>query len=157
MELSLHSVDVVNRLIQSNAPDLPLEFMDLYVTNAMASVNAVKDNTFIQGRLVRASESLAQLFALALGIDHVAYKLHPIFLHTDYSSLLYLFCRLVRLLCAFVSNLVRKGMLNPNVLVEVEAFCIQHSRLNREAVALYRQLRAVHSSPQSPESAMNSS
>ena len=185
MDLSLHSMEVVNRL--TTAAELPTEFVYLYISNCISSCESIKDK-YLQvceitaffvlwcrllcvmwcdkKRLDRSTSAWISLWALMsiLIIDkYAAFGSYVTStwstLHIEFSSCPYsiwlslspspfplkllLQNRLVRLVCVFLQSLIRNKIVNvQDLFIEVQAFCIEFSRI-KEAASLFRLLKSL--------------
>lgn len=140
MDLSLHSMEVVNRLATYSQQQLRQQQQQGKGKGGGASSG--------RGGSTRGKQQAAQ--------QQLPIKTEPL-LHPEYIHLYITNCissceniqdrhrqnRLVRLVCVFLQSLIRNKTVNAQDLcAEVQSFCIEFSRI-REAAALFKLLKAI--------------
>ena len=136
MDMSLHSMEVVNRLATYSVP-----------TRTTANFTSTKKNNNKKNK--------GLLSSLEDDEDDVNMMMQRPLLHAEYLHLYISNCissceniqerhyqnRLVRLVCVFLQSLIKNNIVHvQDLYVEVQAFCIEFSRI-REATALFQLLK----------------
>jgi hypothetical protein len=134
MDMSLHSMEVVNRLAMHNLAGATTAT----TTTTTAANNNNNNKTSNTGRSGAG--------------QHQQAILHPEYIHLFISSCIasceniqdrHAQNRLVRLVCVFIQSLLRNKIVNvDDIYFEVQAFCVEFSRI-REASALFKSLKEV--------------
>jgi hypothetical protein len=146
MDMSLHSMEVVNRLATHN----------LAATTALAAPSATQEpGDAASGNLKSAGTYRPQSSgstAPSSTVPATEPMLHPEYIHLFISSCIssceniqdrHAQNRLVRLVCVFIQSLLRNKIVSvDDIYFEVQAFCVSFSRI-REASALYKSLKEL--------------
>ncbi|KAJ9530714.1 hypothetical protein QJQ45_014885, partial [Haematococcus lacustris] len=132
MDMSLHSMEVVNRL--TGAVQLPTDFVHLYITNCIRSCEAAQVGVVLGAAGAQPSPAQPSPAQPSPAQPSPAQPSVPDMLHCRVPSLQdkYIQNRLVRLVCVFLQSLIRNRIINiADLLHEVQAFCINFSRIHR--------------------------
>lgn len=130
MPTSLHSMEVVNRLVSEASELLPDDFVRAYVAQCISACRDGAGSTGAGPGTSPGGEGGALSSASGLSLSGTP--------SPGTGS------RMVRLVCMFLQLLVRVGRIRggTDVAAEVSSFCVERMR-TKEAAALYRLLRAA--------------
>uniref|UniRef100_A0A7S4NFG2 CCR4-NOT transcription complex subunit 11 n=1 Tax=Odontella aurita TaxID=265563 RepID=A0A7S4NFG2_9STRA len=141
MDMSLHSMEVVNRLATYSVPKADGK-------NATGSSKSSGGNSKGGGKKSASARGKATAASAPVGRPLV----HPEYVHLFVSNCIsscentqdrYAQNRLVRLVCIFLQSLIRNRIVKvQDIYLEVQAFCIEFSRI-REAAALFKLLKSM--------------
>lgn len=143
MDMSLHSMEVVNRLATYSVPKAATATEGTKKAGAKAA-NARGGRKSASARGGKSASGAADGGGRPL--------VHPEYVHLFVSNCIsscenmqdrYAQNRLVRLVCVFLQSLLRNRIVNvQDLYLEVQAFCIEFSRI-REAAALFKLLKSM--------------
>ena len=133
MPTSLHSMEVVNRLVSEASELLPDDFVRAYVAQCISACRDGAGSTGAGPGTSPGGEGGALSSASGLSLSGTPSP------GTGSTG-----SRMVRLVCMFLQLLVRRGRIRggTDVAAEVSSFCVERMR-TKEAAALYRLLRAA--------------
>ena len=130
MPTSLHSMEVVNRLVSEASELLPDDFVRAYVAEC---ISACQDGAGSTGAGTSPGDTAGGALSSGLSLSGTPSP------GTGSTG-----SRMVRLVCMFLQLLVRRGRIRggTDVAAEVSKFCVERMR-TKEAAALYRLLRSA--------------